>query len=93
MIIPFYFLNWKLISKYEIKRAESTKFLDALLNENLTWKRHIKYIENKIAKNIGLLFKAKPFLNKQFLSSLYYSHIHSYINYVNVAWEVHIWQT
>ena len=41
------------------------KFLDALLAENLTWKLHIKYIENKIAKSIGLLFKAKSFLNKQ----------------------------
>ena len=48
-------------------RAESVKFLAALLDENLTWKPHIKYIEKKIAKKIGLLFKAKPFLNKQSL--------------------------
>ena len=57
-----------------------------MLNENLTWKPHIKYIENKIAENIGLLFKAKSFLNKQSLLSLYYSYIHSYINYANVTW-------
>ena len=46
----------------------------------------MKYIENKIAKNFGLLFKAKPILNKQSLLSLYYSYIHTYINYANVAW-------
>ena len=74
------------INNYEIKRAESIKFLCVLLGENLTWKPHIKYIENKIAKNVGLLFKVKPFLNKQSLLSLYYSYIHSYINYANVAW-------
>ena len=74
------------INNYKIKLAESTKFLGVLLDENFTWKPHIKYIENKIAKNIGLLFKAKPFLNKQSLLSLYHSYIHSYINYVNAAW-------
>ena len=60
--------------------------LVVLLDENSTWKPHITYIENKIAKSIGLLFKAKPFLNKQSLLSLYYSDIHSYINCTNVAW-------
>ena len=30
-------------------------------DENLTWKPHIKYIENKIEKNIGSLFKTRPF--------------------------------
>ena len=49
------------INNYEIKRAESIKFLGVLLDQNLTWKPHIKYIENKIAKNIGLLFKANHF--------------------------------
>ena len=60
------------------------KCLSVLLDENSTWKSHIKYIENKIAKTIGLLFEAKPFLNKQSLLSLYYLYIHSYINYANV---------
>ena len=73
------------MNNYEIKRAESIKFLRVLLDESLSWKPHIKYIENKIAKNIGLLFKAKSFLNKQSLLSLYYSYIQSYINYAIVA--------
>ena len=62
------------------------KFLSVLLDENLSWKTHIKYIENKISKNIGILFKARPFLNKKSLLSLYYSYIHSYINYGSVSW-------
>ena len=37
-------------------------------------------------RSIWLLIKGKPFLNKQSLLSLYYSYIHSYINYANVAW-------
>ena len=65
------------INNREIARAESIKFLGVLLDKNLSWKTHIEYIENKISKNIGILFKARPFLNKKFLLSFYYSYIHS----------------
>ena len=74
------------IDNYETKRVESVKSLGVLIYENLTQKRRIKYIENKIAKNFGLPPKAKPFWNKHSRLSLYYSFIHSYINYANVAW-------
>ena len=62
------------------------KFLGVLLDDNLSWKEHIKYLENKIAKNIGLMYRAKPFLDKESLLTLYYSYIHSYLNYANLAW-------
>ena len=42
-----------------------------LLDENLYWKEHIKYIESKIAKNMGLLYKAKPYIDKHSLLPLY----------------------
>ena len=49
---------------------------------------HIKYIQSKIAKNIGLLYKAKSYIDKHSLLSLYHSYIHSsYINYGNIARE------
>ena len=66
----------------EIARAESLKFLGVLLDENLSWKTHIKCIENKISQIICILFKFRPFLDKKkSLLSLYYSYIHTYINY------------
>ena len=70
-----------------MERVESKKFLSVLLNENLSWKDHIKYIENKAAKNIGLLYRAKIFLDKNSLLTLYYSYIHTYINYANLSWD------
>ena len=49
---------------------------------------HIKCIQSKIAKNIGLLYKAKSYIDKHSLLSLYHSYIHSsYINYGNIARE------
>ena len=85
--MKFHWFYQKLtINDHQIDRVESIKFLGVFLDENLTWKEHIKYTENKIAKNIGLLWKAKPFVNKKCLLSLYFSYIHSYINYANIAW-------
>ena len=69
------------------KRQLSLKFLGILLDENLSWKEYSKLTENKIAKNKGLIHKAKPNLNKDSLLALYFSSILSYINYGNLVWE------
>ena len=74
------------INNQVIKRQSSIKFLGILLDENLSLKEHLKLTENKIAKNIGLIYKAKPYLNKDSLLALYFSYIHSYINYANLVW-------
>ena len=66
------------VNNNQIQRSESIKFLGVFSEENLTWKYHIKYIENKIAKNIGILNRSKPYLNNRCLLSLYYRYIHSY---------------
>ena len=73
------------ISNHVIERQDF-KFLGVLLDENLNWKEHIKYTENKTAKKLGLLYKARPFLERNALLALYYSYIQTYINYVNIAW-------
>ena len=39
------------ISNNVIERQEFIKFLGVLLDENLNWKEHIKYTENKTPKN------------------------------------------
>ena len=70
------------INNDKIEGSQCLKFLGVLLDENLCWKEHIKYIESKFAKNIGLLYKAKPYTEKHSLLLLYYSYMHSYINYI-----------
>jgi hypothetical protein len=42
----------------KIDRVSETKFLGVMIDESLTWKSHITYIGNKIAKSIGILYKA-----------------------------------
>ena len=69
-----------------IEGENSLKFLRVILDEHLTWKKHIQLIENKVSKNIGVLYKASKLINYKCLRSIYFSFIHSYINYVNIAW-------
>ena len=81
LVIPKLFINNQVI-----KRQSSIKFLGILLDENLSWKEHLILTENKIAKNVGVIYKAKPYLNKDSLLALYFSSIHSCINYANLVW-------
>ena len=74
------------INNYNIERILSIKFLGVLLDENLSWKDHIKYAENKIYKNTGILHKARDYLSKESLLSLYNAYIDTYKNFANLAW-------
>ena len=56
------------------------------MDENLNWRCHIKFLENKISKSLGLLYKAKFLLSKKCLLNIYFSFIHCYLNYANAAW-------
>ena len=73
------------INNHKIKREESIKFLGVLLDKNVTWKEHLKYIESKCAKNIGLLYKAKHHLNKKCLLALYHSYVNTHVNNASIA--------
>ena len=68
-----------------LKMQTSIKFLGIMLDENISWKEHIKTVENKLSKNIGLLCKSKQLLDNESLKSIYFSYIHSYLNYANIA--------
>ena len=74
------------INNINIKREHTMKFLGIMFDENLTWKNHINLINNKISKNIGILYKVKFLLSKKCLKSIYFSFIHSYLNYANMVW-------
>ena len=57
----------------EIKRESFTKFLGVIIDENIAWDKHIELVENKISKNIGILYRASQYLDKKSLKSIYLS--------------------
>ena len=64
------FLPRLLIKKQKVERVKLMMFLGVLLDD-LSSKDHITYIENKVAKSIGLLYRAKLFLYKNSLLTLF----------------------
>ena len=74
------------IDNYNINRDNVTKFLGILIDENLTWKPQIANTLMKVSKSIGILYKSRNTLNKHLLKQLYFSFIHSYLTYGNIAW-------
>ena len=69
-----------------IEREHSLQFLGLILYEHFTWKKHVQLIENKVSKNVGVLYKASKLINSKCLRSSYFSFILYYINYANIAW-------
>ena len=70
----------------EINRENSVKFLAVIIDETLTWKNRIEVVENKISKNIGVLYRASHLPDFKNLLKIYFSFIRIYISYANIAW-------
>ena len=69
-----------------IERKTNIRFLGVLIDENLSWKHHIKNVRSKVFKSIGILYRTRDFIDKRNLYKLYYAFIHSYLNYGCMAW-------
>ena len=51
-----------------------------MLDEHISWIDHVRTVGDKIAKNIGLLYRVSQFLNEDSRKTVYFSYIHSYLN-------------
>ena len=83
--IPLRFPNLN-INGLTVQRESSIKFLGVWIDENLTRRDHIHAVENKIAKNIGLLYKGRHYLDDKCLRQIYFAYLHVYLNYANTGW-------
>ena len=70
-----------------LERETVTKFLGVIIDENVTWKAHINTISTKISKSIGILYRARLIIPRKQLNQLYFSFVHIYLNYANIAWD------
>ena len=70
----------------EIHFSDTVKFLGIYIDHNLNFSHHIKYITNKIAKNIGILYKLRHYLPHTVLITLYQCLIQPYLLYGLESW-------
>ena len=62
------------------------KYLGLIIDDKITWIPHITYVKNKVSNGLGIMFKAKNYLNRKALIYLYHSYIYPYLIYGIEAW-------
>ena len=75
-----------IIDSTEINRVKETKFLGVILDEKLKWNAHIKQIERKVSKGIGMMYQSTGRLDLRSLLTLYNSIIFPYLYYCVEVW-------
>ena len=56
------------------------------MDKDLSFLSHIKKLENKLSKSVGILNKVKPFPNASTLLQFYYSIFRSHLQYGIIIW-------
>ena len=69
------------MDKTNLRKVECIKYLGVILDNKLWWIQHISYVKNKISKGIGIMYKARNYINKKALLGLYHSYIYPYFIY------------
>ena len=64
-----------------IKESSHIKYLSVILDNKLIWSEYIGYVKNKLAKGIGIICKARKYLTKKALLTLYNTFIFPYLIY------------
>ena len=75
-----------LINNVTLDTVDKTKFLGIIFDSALNWHDHINYLSKKVAKTLGILSRARQYLNKNTLTQLYYSFAYPYLVYCNIIW-------
>ena len=71
---------------YNLSAVEETKFLGLCISSDLTWNNHIQHVINKIRPGIATLYKLRDTVDTNPLLHIYFSLIHSHINYSILVW-------
>ena len=69
----------------DIQQKDYIKYLGVFIDKNLRWDKQITHVNNKIAKNAGILLKLRYYTSICTLKHLYYTLIYPYLNYGLIA--------
>ena len=70
----------------EIHQTNCCKYLGVHLDKKLSFKDHIKYINSKISRHTGILFKIRDNLPLKARLDYYYAFIYPYLSYNIIIW-------
>ena len=70
----------------QIERVDNFNFLEVVIDKHISWKYHTEMLPNKISKHCGVLSRLKNYLPLFILRTMYFSMVHSHLNYGLFAW-------
>ena len=71
-----------------LQRTNSLKYLGVSIDHKLNGTQHIANVRNKVSKGIGIMYRARNYLTKNNLKSLYFSYIYPYLIYCVEIWGI-----
>ena len=75
-----------IINNLPILSCDKAKYLGIFIDSRLNFHSHLKSVENKVARSVGILSKLKHFLPSNSLLKLYYVFIHPHLLYGLSIW-------
>ena len=75
-----------MINGNKIKQVHETKFLGVIIDDTLSWKSHIAYLENKLKCCTGIINIVKDKIPKSHYKSLYHTLFESHLSYGITVW-------
>ena len=69
-----------------LERKDHLKYLGVYLDQHVTWDMQIKHIDNKLSKNIGIIYKLLYHLDLKTLQQIYYALVYPYLSYAIMSW-------
>ena len=74
------------MNNVSIKQAHSARFFGVCIDDKITWKDHISYICNKLAKSLSILHRILWTLYRQTFRQLYCALVLPYVSYCAMIW-------
>ena len=74
------------LNNEDLKYSCVTKYLGLFIDETLSWEHHLSNLRKKIAAPAGVLRRISHCLPKYLVRGIYYSLIHSHLQYLTIIW-------
>ena len=70
-----------------IEQKDYIKYLGVYIDKHLNWQPQIQHVNNKLAKNLGILSKLRYYIDLNILKQIYYALIYPNLSHGILAWE------
>ena len=69
-----------------IQRVRFIKFLGVFFDENITFKKHVNYVTQRLTRTSSLIYQLRDLMPSFVLLTMYHAHVSSVLSYCNIIW-------